>query len=310
MAKAVSLSLAAGFLSAALVLALLFGSLGAMVLAYLAPLPLFYVGLAYGVGAVVLAGLAGTAATAAVGWAAALGFLVTFAVPVAILVRQALLWREGPDKTRQWYPPGLLTTWLAGLAAAGFLVALAATSGTEGGLLSALRPALERALAVMSGAPAGMNKGAGDDLLQVMPGLIAASWFAMMAINGALAQGLAVRFGQNQRPSPAMADIDLPGSLVVILAVAAAVGALGGATGYIGITVEAIVVMAYFFQGLGLLHALAYRTQAPFLVLMAVYGVLAIFIAATVVVALLGVIEQWVQWRRRWAASGPKREIE
>lgn len=306
MVRAIGFSLAAGALSAALVLVLLFGSLGAMVLAYLAPLPLFYVGLVYGVAAVTLAGLAGTAATAGIGWAAALGYLVTFALPAIILVRQALLWRDGPDKARVWFPTGLLVNWLAGLAAAGALVAIVATSGTEGGLLGSLRPALERALSMLT-PPGGMKVAASDDLAQVMPGLIAASWMAMMAINGALAQGLAARFRRNLRPSPAMADIELPRALVAVLAAAAAVGALGGPTGFVGLTVEAIVIMAYFFQGLGLLHAVAYRTQGPQLVLLAVYGVLGIFIATLFMVALIGVIEQWVQWRRRWAGSGPKK---
>jgi hypothetical protein len=305
MVKAVGFSLAAGVLSAALVLGLLFGSLGAMVLAYLAPLPLFYVGLAYGVIGAVLAGVAGTVATAAIGWAAAIGFVVAFAAPVAILVRQALLWRDGPDEQRHWYPPGLLATWLAGLAAAGFLFAVLATSGFDGGLPAALRPALERALAMLA-PPGGMNTAAVEEWAQITPGLIAASWIGMMAINGALAQGLASRFGQNQRPSPAMADIELHWALVAILAVAAAAGALGGPTAYVGVTVEAIVLMAFFIQGLGLLHALAHRTQAPHLVLLAVYGVLAVLIAAAIVVALLGVMEQWFQWRRRWAASAPK----
>lgn len=308
MAKAVGLSLAAGVLSAALVLGLLFGSLGAMVLAYMAPLPLFYVGLAYGVVGAVLAGVAGTVATAAIGWAAAIGFVVAFAAPVAILVRQALLWREGPDKQRQWYPPGLLATWLAGLAACGFLAAVLATSGFDGGLPGALRPALERALKMLA-PPGGMGVDAAaiEEWAQITPGLIAASWIGMMAINGALAQGLASRFGQNRRPSPAMADIELHWALVVILAVAAAAGALGGPAAYMGVTIEAIALMAFFIQGLGLLHALAQRTQTPHLVLLAVYGILAVLIAAAIVVALLGVLEQWFQWRRRWAMNGPKK---
>jgi Predicted membrane protein (DUF2232) len=311
MARSIAFSAGAGVLSASLMLALLAGSMGAMVLAYLTPLPLFYVGLTFGVGAAVLAGMAGTAASWVIGPIAALGYFLVFALPVAVLVRQGMLWRAGPDGSREYYPPGRLVIWLAGLAAAGLALAAIFSLEIEGGLPGALQPALERAFGLF--APPREFGAVTFDAARwavVLPAVIAASWMLMIIINGALAQGLATRFKHTLIPSPSLALIELPHALAVVVAVAAVVAAVGGPIGAIGLAVEAIVAVPFFLQGLALLHTVAYRTQSPQIVLLAVYGVLALFTAGILLVAILGLIEQWARLRRRLAGLPRSREDE
>src|SRR5207302_1369296 len=84
-----------GGVSACLYLALLLSSPGAMILVYLTQLPLFFAGLWFGVAAAAIAGLSGAAVLfAASDLLAAAIFAALNAVPVVVLVRQALLARR------------------------------------------------------------------------------------------------------------------------------------------------------------------------------------------------------------------------
>src|SRR5665213_2147716 len=117
---AVSAAVLCGVGGGALYLAVLLGSPGALILVYLTQLPLFAAGLWLGVGAAVIAGTTATLMLlAASDVLAAAVFAGLNAVPVALLVRQALLARRAPDETVAWYPPGLLTGWLTAIAFAG-----------------------------------------------------------------------------------------------------------------------------------------------------------------------------------------------
>src|SRR6476660_2894993 len=106
-----------GGVSACLYLALLLSSPGAMILVYLTQLPLFFAGLWFGVAAAAIAGLSGAAVLfAASDLLAAAIFSALNAVPVVVLVRQALLARRDSEGSVVWYPPGRLTL---GLGAGG-----------------------------------------------------------------------------------------------------------------------------------------------------------------------------------------------
>ena len=80
--------------------------------------------------AVVAAGVTGSLVLLAVSdlLGAAL-FAALNAVPVGLLVRQALLARRRPDGTYAWYPPGLLMAWLTGYALAGIGAAILLQGG-------------------------------------------------------------------------------------------------------------------------------------------------------------------------------------
>src|SRR5437879_140450 len=84
------------------------------------PSQLFVAGLWLGTGAAMLAGLTGALVLVAASDVLAYAiFAAVNALPVAVLVRQALLARPGSDGAVVWYPPGLLTAWLTGLALSG-----------------------------------------------------------------------------------------------------------------------------------------------------------------------------------------------
>ena len=275
------------------------GSLGALILVYLTQLPLFAAGLWLGVSAAVIAGVVGlvilvsadTLPTAAV-------FAGLNVIPVVLLVRQALLARNGEGGATDWYPPGLLSAWLTGLGLAGIVAAVLMVGGPNGmraALHEALTPALERGFDG-NGSPR-------DELLDsvafILPGLIAASWMTMTATNGILAQGLLARFGANWRPSPEMAALSLPVWIPALLALAAAAIVLGGTARFVGVNVMIVLAIPFCLAGLAVLHTVARRLSRPTIPLVTFYVLAGVFGWPLLLVALLGVLDSSLGLRRR-----------
>src|SRR5579884_795301 len=199
-----------GAVGAGFYLTVLTGSPGSLILILMAQLPLFAAGLWLGVGAAALAALAATLILfAAIGAASAAFFAAAMAGPVVVLVRQALLARARSDGVVEWYPPGPLTAWLTGLALFGAVLGvllIGGIHGIEAGLRRSLGPALDHLMAE----PAADREEIIRSVALILPGVFAASWMAMVATNGILAQGVLARFGVNRRPSPDIAALGLP----------------------------------------------------------------------------------------------------
>lgn len=303
MNRALVYGIVCGGLSAALMLLLARTPFG-IVFAYVTPLPIFFVGLTHGVMAAAVAAVVGTVLAVAVdGWMGVI-YLALFAAAPVILVRQALLARPvagaGPEAAWEWYPAGPLVGWLAGIALAAFAVAVLATSGTEGGLPGLMAPVIDKVVGAMQ---VGQNRA---ELVALasrwMAALVAASWMVMMAVNGALAQFLARRLGLARRPAPAFADLVLPRWLAPAMAVGLVVGWLGDATGYLGWTVALVCGIAFFLQGMALLHWLMRKGKLPAPVLGLVYVLLLVFGGLAPLIAVLGLFEEWARFRRQAAA--------
>src|SRR5690242_21736264 len=102
-----AIAVACGIAGGMLYLAVMLGTPGGLVLVYMTQLPLFIAGLWLGTGAAALAGLTGVLVLlAASDLLGAAIFAAVNAVPVLLLVRQALLARAGSDGAVLWYPPG------------------------------------------------------------------------------------------------------------------------------------------------------------------------------------------------------------
>lgn len=319
MTRSLILGSLAGAASAVLVLTAASGPLGIM-LGYLAPLPLFLAGLTYGVTAVGIAGVVGTLISGLNGLLAGAVYLVTFAAPVALVVRQALLARPATEaganaevsNDLEWYPVGRLVLWLTGWSLGLFGLALLLTADREGGLTGMLQPLLVQFLSAM---PQGSEQVSdlptvAKRLASLMPAVFGISWLVMMTINGTLAQGMASLLKQNRRPSPVYRALTLSRSLAVAL-VAALAGALllPGDVGFIGGTVAAILAFPFFLQGLAVVHGLAAKAALPGLVLAAFYAALVVAGALVgILVVILGFIEEWAGFRRRFAGAGTSQE--
>ena len=306
MPAAIGIALLGGVASGLLYATAVVGTLGALILALLAQLPLFLVGLGLGAAAGATAGLAGLVSVALfAGLGPALNFALVNGLPVVFAVYLALLSRTAEDGAVEWYPAGRLVTWLAVYAAAIFLMAVVFFSGGEGGLEAILRDLLGAvARRWTGGAPDGEQlEAALVSLARMMPAMAVASWLMVVAVNGALAQALLHRFGRNLRPAPRIAELTVPRWLGGAVAGAAVLGLLGpGGIAFSGQNLAVILALPYFFAGLGVLHTWIGRMGAgvfPFVVL---YGFLLLLVLTVSLVAILllagtGVIDQYLNLR-------------
>ncbi len=298
---------ALGALGAALYLAVLTGSPGALILAYLAQLPLFAAGLWLGVGAAATAAVtASIALLAAGGLIAAALFAALYAVPVVLLVRQSLLARTSADGTLEWYPPGLLAAWLSGLglvALAGAVMIFGGPDAIEALLRETLAPAVDRFVDESDAGRAALT----GLLALILPGAIAASWMVMTASNAVLAQGVLARFGAAWRPSPDLAALSLPMWFSALLAVAAVLAAVGGAARFVGVNMLIVLSVPFCLAGLAVLHTAVRRLPRPQVPLVAFYVLAGLFGWPLLAVAVLGVLDAPLGLRRRFAPAAPVR---
>lgn len=299
-----SVALACGSLGACLYLAVMLGTPGGLVLVYMAQLPLFIAGLWLGTGAVALAGLTGAIVlVAASDLLGAAVFAAVNAVPVALLVRQALLARRGKDGTVVWYPLGMLTAWLTAFGLAGIAAAFLLVGGPEG-LQSALHGIVSEVIERLARHPVPNGDRAAELIVMVIPGVVVASWMIMLVANAVLAQGLLARFGANWRPSPALAGLGLPLWVPMALGVAAAAVMFGGPLRIVGLNMLIALGVPFCLAGLAVLHAAARRMPNPHLALVGFYMLAAFFGWPFLAVAILGLLESGLGLRRRLASPG------
>jgi Predicted membrane protein (DUF2232) len=299
-----AVAVACGLAAACLYLAVVLSSPGAMILVYMTQLPLFLAGLWLGAGAAALAGLAASLVLlAASDVLAAAIFAALNAVPVVLLVRQALLARRREDGALMWYPPGLLTAWLTGLALVGIAGAFALLGGPDG-LQTALQGVVGHALDRLAGQSLPQRDEIAGTLAMVIPGVVAASWMVMALINGALAQGVLARFGANWRPSPDLAALGLPLWIPIALVLAMAAIAIGGPVRFVGINIAIALSVPLCLAGLAVMHAAARRLAHPAMALVVFYTLAGLFGWPLVAIAVLGLFENWLGLRRRLAPQG------
>lgn len=313
MPTALVAALGGGAVSALLYVSVIFAGVGALILGYLAPLPLFLVGLWLGVAATGIAGAVGAVAVLAATGSilGLLGYVLTAAVPVAFVVRQALLARRTESGDLEWYPPGLLLLGLTGFGIAAFFVAVVLALGEPGGLEGMVRRTLQGMARQLVVPGASSPPPEAVWLAPALPGVVVVSWLIMTIVNGALAQGLLMRFGRNRRPPMRLAEMELPGWVVLAFAGAVAAAAmLPDGMDFLALNVALVLSLPFGLAGLSVVHAFANRQSAKVALLVGFYLFLFLFGWPILLLIGLGVIEQWIGLRRRWARVGPDQEDE
>ncbi len=298
-----------GLLSATAAMAFLSGVPGALVIVYLAPLPLFLVGFGLGSRAATIAAGTGFVATGLMGgWLAGGLFGLVQALPAWLVVRLAMLRRsaatDGDDAaTDEWYPPGQVLCALTLLGATLLVVAALATEGSLKGLVTEQLDVMLQSMASHIG-PAERVQVI-DMMAPLFPGAAVTSWVVMTVLNAALAQGALVRLERNIRPSPAYIALQLPQWMSWPLVAAAALALLGsGEMEYMGRNLAMVMAVPYFLLGLAVLHGLAHQVAFTGLLLVSFYLVILISGWAALVVAGIGVLEQWIGLRDRFGIGG------
>lgn len=308
MNRQLGLAAAAGLLSALMFLSLVKGIALGAVLSYAAPLPLIMAGLAFGMGALVTAGLVAAVAVAAVaGGFSAVPFAVAAALPALVVTNRALLRRQAADGSVHWYPPGLVLAWLTAAGLALLLCGTALLAGSPDGIEGSVTKVLANALDLMAAElPADQRAKVVGWWTPLFPAMVAGSWLIMAVVNACGAQGLLVRLGHARRPAPAYRELWLPDwSAIGLVAMAVAAILVGGDVGYVAANAVVILLIPFVFLGLAGIHRWARgRPNAGYL-LAATYGLLILaFGWAAAAVAGLGLVRFWTMRFRRHDSGG------
>ena len=319
MSKETLFAVGAGVFSAFAATAFINQAPGAMMLVYLADLPLFLAGFAFGPQSAAISGAAGFMISGMLGGGLSAGiFGLLQALPVWLVVRQMLLQRPAimaapggtgtarPDEGNvEWYPAGDMVCWLTMLVAAIMLVAtVAGLSGDHGSLSALISDNLDRMLQAMAPdwGPAQRTRMV-DLMVPMFPGAIGISWLVMTIFNAVMAQNILVKMKKAIRPTPAFVDLQLPQWISWPLVAACALALLGaGETEYTGRNLAMILSLPLFLLGLAVVHTWARGVKSgSWMVLVAFYLVLILSGWATLLVAGIGLIELWSGLRHRMA---------
>lgn len=313
MPKDLAIAAGGGVVSAAFYLATVFETPAALILAYLAFLPLFAVGFGWGAGSVTVAALLATALVAlATSWVVGFVFALAYAVPAAATIRLALRSRREPNGAVEWYPVGQLVSWLA-VYACGSFVLLALLGGDSG-----LREAVSQIEAVMTSVLPGEQSPQVTVLVSIIagyfPAIVMASWLVMALVNMALAHGVLERFGRNRRPAPQAASIAVPQWYTAVVVAAAALALIARASdwetlGIIARNAGLALLVPYFLVGLAVVHVWARQWPARLAILAGFYLLLVVFgWVAMLALIGLGFMEQWLSLRQRFAGGSSQED--
>jgi hypothetical protein len=306
-----AVGIGAGLVSALLFGVVITGSPLAMLLSFIAPMPIFIAALGWqhraGLVAVLAGGIASALALNATG---GLAFALGWALPAWWLAYLALLGRPTPDGTMEWYPLGRLVLWIAGTSALITLVGVVALGqGSHEAYRSNLQQAFE---ALVRPPPSDGEQPPANELVtlfvQALPFFFALNFVIVLSLNLWLAAKTVQISGRLARPWPFIPATAMPGIAVALLAAAVAAGFLPGFVGAFGLALSGALVAAFALQGLAFLHDTSRQRPARGFMLSSVYA-LALLMSSVVVplLAILGLADVALSLRNRFGPGAAGR---
>jgi hypothetical protein len=306
------IGIGAGAAAALLFASVTSGSLLAIALFYLAPLPLMIAGLGWSHWSAMSGALAAAVTLGLVfGPTFFFTFLAGAGLPAWWLAYLTMLARpaaNGGGAHIEWYPPGRLVIWAAILATLIVVVAIPNFGTDAESFRAGLRSALSRLLRIEAETPAGLSNSNRlvDFLVSAIPPAGAVLATATHLVNLWLA-GRAVTFsGRLKRPWPTLSDMTFPRSALAALAIAVAFSFAGGLVGIVAGVLAASLLMAYGVLGFAVLHTISRGLNSRGFMLGGVYAAVLVFGWPVLALCLLGLIEATMDLRARFARKrGP-----
>lgn len=306
-----------GLASALLFAVVVTGSPFGIVLSYVAPLPVLIGALGWnhrsGLVAVAVGGLAIALAFQA---EAGLAFVIGSALPAWWLAYLALLGRQNPDGSMEWYPLGRLLLWIAASAAlVTFVGVLALGSWEYATYRETLRTTIESVVRIQMQVPTDTalpptfggvpREQFLEALVGAVPFLAATAFALVLTLNLWIAAKVVAISQRLPRSWPAIAATRMPQSALLLLGAAILVSFVPGFVGVMALAFAGGLLMAFALQGLALLHAVSRGRPGRTGLLVGAYILLA-FIAHTFlpILALAGIADTVVDLRRRFPPGG------
>ncbi len=294
-------------------------------LVVLTPLPSLLAGLGWGWLPAAAGALAGAIAIAIVAdpWFA-IGYGLALGVPATLVAYLACLSRPqdgaqdgdgGGDRSadahaREWFPPGHLVAALA-LYAGLLPVAVLPLIGGSYHVLAGPLEEFYRRLAASAGPELGLGSLAAADIaalaaltIILLPGIFAAYWFAIFALNLYLAGRILSASGRLSRDWPDLATTCLPAGLPLLLALALAAAFVPGVAAVAASSLTGALLFAYLLAGLALLHYVA-RGRAPWIRWRVYASLIVLGPYAAFLITAGGLLDAPLKLRRRFGAKVP-----
>ena len=307
MSKDMLIVVGGGAISGFASLAFLSGVPGALLVVYLAPLPLLLVGLDQGIKAVSIAGFSGIVTSTIAGTMLSGGlFTVIHALPAWIIVRHALLkYSEPGTKNEEWYPAGSILCILSVFGAGMLIMAIVWSQGEVGGLQGFIRSYLDQVFTYVMPVDDILRGDLVQLIVPLFPGYMGTSWVLMVVFNASIALAILTRFDRTERPKSKLANLILPDWMSWFIVISASVALLGQEElEFFSRNLTLILAVPFFFLGLAVFHKLAFHAAFPRMLLTTIYAALILSGWIALVVIITGIIEQWFGLRRYFRNPG------
>lgn len=304
----------AGLVSALLFTVVITGSPLALLLSYVAPLPVFIAALGWNHRAGLVAVAAGTLAVAVVlKLPLGLAFAIGAALPAWWIAYLALLARDDGQGGGEWYPLGRLLVWIAAVATLVTVGGGLAISTDFETYRSVMTRGLQFVLTSREGVgpmvhlPAGVDAGElAARLAALVPAAAGASFVPMIVANLWLAAKAVQVSGRLPRPWPFIPATRLPAKAVAGLFGGVLLSFAGGFVGLAGAALSGALIAAFGLAGLAAVHDLSRGKPWRAPTLFAVYLALVIMLITVFpFLALLGIADALIDLRRRKPPASP-----
>jgi hypothetical protein len=297
------------------------GSVLALLLLYLSPLPIMLAGLGWSHWAGLIAALVAAAILGALfGVVSFPSFLLGMTMPAWWLGYLALLARPSRERSElEWYPTGRIVLWAALLSAAIVTIAVLLVAPDQATIRPVLRKTLDEMASGQVGGAAGIVLSPDErsrllDLFMVLlPPAMAASLVIVNLLNLWLAGRIVLLSARLARPWPAISVISLPRIAPMLLALAVAgtfapdlIGA-PALVGTISASLAAPLLVAHLMVGFAVIHAVTVGANTRAVILAGVYAAFLILSPHTslapIAIAAVGLAETLFGIRCRVAAK-------
>jgi hypothetical protein len=308
--------LGAGFVSALLFASIATRSLFAIVLFFVAPLPILLAAIGWNHRAGLVAALSGAAFVGLVfGPLSGITYALSIALPAWWAGYLLLLARHDAQST-EWYPLGQLLVWIAGISAALTLLgAMLLGDGDYGAFVREFERTARRLLELQPSLFDGLVPGQQDDEAADVGRLIAGAAppisAAVSVISSVALLWAAARIvrasGRLPRPWAGIHQLRIPLPWLGVLALAALLGFLISGFPGLGLrSLTASLLMAYCLQGLTVIHALTLGVSGRGGILTGVWVTFFLMPGWPVLLyAAVGIIDSVLDLRARKAGAGP-----
>ncbi len=307
--------LGAGAAAALLFASVASGSLLSLFLFYLAPLPILIAALGWShLSGLIAAVVASVCLGLVFGPLFFFSFLLGIAAPAWWLGYLALLARPAAGGDVEWYPPGRLVLWAAGLAAGVVAIALLQIGTDTDTIRNGLKEALQRLLRLETG-------GAPDEplnlpgiseperlieLLAIMLPPVAAGCGALTLVLNLWIAGRVVDLsGRLKRPWPDIPGMTFPRSAPALLGLAIAAAFVPALVGLIATLFAGTLSIAFTLLGFAVLHALTRGVPGRTAILGGAYAAVVVLGWPALAAVLLAIADMIFGWRARAAGRGP-----